>query len=367
MSLMSMDELFQTMPIGSIDKAIGNNLYGFNHRQIPGMVPMNKDNSGLVFFTRPQLNFSPGNIRANRRMYPMLSMNEISLQRFIRCTLDPRIMIGGFEGTSNALSCPFVDPEQAFIPILTNNANSISGWPDLTVDTFTSKSGVYKEVYSQVDGTVRNFESFDIDASFRNTRGDPIVYMFYLWLHYMSSVFEGNMVPYMDYLLENRLDYTTRIYRIVLDETKTYIRKIAATGAAFPISVPIGSFMDFNNERPFNEQNKDITIRFRCIGAEYLDDILVKEFNETVKMFNPAMKMVSSNRQDFDSFSLVGSQDFPTLVTVPPELLTYFNNRGYPWINPDNYKLEWWVPYEIYQDRILRLDSNRDMVDQFNP
>lgn len=352
MAQMSMDEFFQNMPVGSLDRAIGNNLYGFNHRQIPGMVPMNKDEYGFTFFTRPQLNLTPGNIRALREMYPLLTANEISLQRFLRCTLDPRLMVGNIEGSS-ALSCPFVDNDQAFIPVLTNNLNSISGWPDMTVDTFTSKEGVYKETYSQVDGIVKNYTTFQIDASFRNTRGDPIVFMFYIWLHYQSAVFQGILTPYIDYLMENALDYTTRIYRLVMDETKTYVRKIAATGGSFPVSLPIGSFMDFNKDRVFNDQNKNITIRFQCIGAQYLDDILIKEFNETTKIFNPSMAYVEEADRSTDDLSEAGG-----LISVPREMLTYFNHRGYPWINPDNYKLEWWIPKDVYNAKVDGMYSN---------
>lgn len=340
--LLSLDDFFQNLPIGSIEKAIGNNLYGFNHRQIPSAVPMNKDQYGLTFFVRPQLNMRAGNIRSNRRMYPLLTNNPISLQRFVRCILDPRIMTN-IPNAEAPLSCPFVDNEQAFIPILTNNLTSLSGWPDLVTPTFTSKSGVYNEAYSQVDGIVRNFETFDIDATFRNTRGDPIVFMFYIWLHYQASVFEGQMVPYMDYLLDNMIDYNTRIYRLVMDESRQFVKKIAATGAAFPISVPIGSFMDFSSERPYNDQNKDITIRFRCMGAEYLDDILINEFNETVCIFNTGMAPLRTLVRKRD----IGNQ-IPGYIQVEPELLTFFNHRGYPWINPNNYRLEWWIPKSVY-------------------
>lgn len=357
---LSVDDVFHSLPIGSIEKAIGNNLYGFNHRQIPGAVPSNKDQYGYTFFTRPQLNLTAGNLRNFRQFYPLLTSNPVSIQRFIRCTLDPRIGIGGIEGSS-PLDCPVMDNEQAFIPILTNNLNSVSGWPDLTAPTFTSPEGVYREVYSQVDGVTRNFEAFDIDVNFRNTRGDPIVYMFYVWVHYSSLVFQGLLMPYIDYLTENMIDYMTRIYRLVMDETKTYVRKIAATGVAYPISVPIGSFLDFNNERPFNDQNKDISVRFRCLGAEYFDDILIKEFNTTSKLFNPAMHMVENATRIKNDITVAGE-----LVKVPQALLNFFNNRGYPWINPDNYELEWWIPLNVYNGRIgsLILNQNVSQIDE---
>ena len=216
---LSMDEVYQNLPIGSVEKAIGNNLYGFNHRQIPGMVSSNKDVYGLTFFVRPQLNLTPQNIRNIRMFYSLLTANPTSLQRFVRCTLDPRVMIGSESGdgilSGTGISCPLVDNNHAFIPVLTNNLNALSGWPDITAPTFTSKNGMYNEVYSQVDGITRNFESFDIDATFRNTRGDPILFMFYVWVHYTSLVYEGLLMPYIDYLLENELDYTSRIYRVL--------------------------------------------------------------------------------------------------------------------------------------------------------
>ena len=334
----SLDDYFQSTPIGSIDKAIGNNLYGINHRQTETAVPSNKDMYGLTFFVRPQLNMLLDNIRNVRQFAPLTTENVLSIQKFVRCTLDPRLMTGyNFKNLKvPAISCPILDNLNAFIPILTNNLNSISGWPDVTAATHTSKPGLYNEQFAMVDGMTRNYETFDIDASFRNTKGDPILYLFYIWLHYMSFVFEGKLVPYLDFITENEIDYNTRIYRLVLDKDRKKVTKIAATGAAFPISVPTGSFFDFNKEKPFNDQNKDITIRLKCMGVDYQDDITILEFNKTVVIFNPHMN--DKVREGF-------------MVKVNAALLPMFNNRGYPRINPDSYELEWCVDKNIFRIR----------------
>jgi len=335
----SLDEYFSSTPIGSVDRAAGNNLYGINHQQTPGLVQSNKDTYGLTFFTRPQLNLQPDNIRNERRFYPLLSNNSVSIQRYIRCMLDPRMDRGHDTGSGTvntlypALPCPLVDSKQAFIPVLTNNLLTLSGWPDITAPVFESDSGLYKETYIQVDGIAKNYESFDLDATFRNTKGDPIIYMFYIWLHYMSNVFEGKLVPYMDYLVENIIDYNTRIYRLVLDADKDKVKKIACTGASLPISVPTGSFFDFNSETPYSDQNKEISIRFRCMGADYLDDILIREFNQTVSIFNPFMKDKYRDK---------------TMQMIDKSLLPLFNNRGYARINEFNYSLEWWVDKSLF-------------------
>lgn len=334
----SLDDYFQSTPLGSIDKAIGNNLYGINYQQTPGVVPSNKDTYGLTFFVRPQLNMQPDNIRNVRQLSPLLTDSPLSIQNMVKCTLDPRLMYGyDFQGVKvPAIKCPMVDNLNPFIPILTNNLNTISGWPDVIAPTFTSKPGLYNEGFAMVDGITRNYEVYDIEASFRNTKGDPILYMFYIWLHYSSFVFEGKLVPYLDFITENEIDYNTRIYRLVLDKQKEKVTKIAATGAAFPITIPTGSFFDFSNEKPYNDQNRDITIRFKCMGADFQDDILVKEFNDTVAIFNPAM---ADNQRE------------RLMTLVQKALRPLFNNRGYPRINPKTMDFEVWVPNDLYNNR----------------
>lgn len=331
----SMDELFSSMPTGSLDKAILNNLRGINHRQIQGMIPMNRDMAGLTFFVRPQLNMQPDNIRNVRQMAALLSQNSVSIQTYIRCMLDPRLMTGvSFSsGFIQPIGCPLVDNMNPFIPILTNNLTSISGWPDISVPTFTSTPGLYNESYSMVDGRVINKEVFDLTANFRNTRGDPVLYLFYIWVLYSSMVFEGKLVPYIDMISENEIDYNTRIYRIVLDYQKRYVTKITACNAAFPSGVPVGEAFNVPGDKPYLEANQEISMRFKCMGVDYFDDILVREFNETVVIFNPHMH--DSSRQS-------------TLIKVPPALIQAFNNYGYPRINPDTTELEWWVFLETY-------------------
>lgn len=348
----SLDDYFKSTPIGSLDKAIGNNLFGINHRQIQTAVPSNKDSYGLTFFVRPQLNLLSENIRNVRQFSPLLTNQQLSVQRYVRCMLDPRQQAGYMFGSGSARNMiprvmnQLVDNNNCFIPILTNNLNSISGWPDVVAPTFTSKPGLYNEAISQVDGITRNYETFDIDASFRNTRGDPILYMFYIWLHYSSFVYEGKLVPYLDFITENEYDYNTRIYRLVLDKNKDKVTKIAACGAAFPISIPTGSFFDYSSEKPYNDQNKDISIRFKCMGVDYQDDITIREFNQCVVNFNDSMSDDNRSTQ---------------MTLIPKTLLTIFNNRGYPRIDTNSYTLEWYVDNDLYASKVSSfLNANID-------
>ena len=351
---LSLDDFLQNSPIGPIQTAIGNNFYGINHRQLASPIPINKDNYGYTFFVRPQLNMQKSNLRNMRRMTPLLTGDSNSLPRIIRCLLDPRQMYGypvksgnpDIPDDSPTLECPFVDNRQAFIPILTNHLKSISGWPDINVPTYTSNPGAYEEAHSMVDGIIENYTAYDIQATFRNSKGDPIMAMFLAWLIYQSAVFTGDLVPYPDFLVRNELDYNTRIYRLVMDPTKTKVQKIAACGAAVVTSLPIGGSFDFSTEKPYNDANSDITINFKCNGAQYQDDILIDEFNKTVRMFNPSM-------DDRAYSNGAGSPITRDMVKIPNAMLNLFNNRGYPRINPNSYDLEWY----IYKDDLAKKEK----------
>lgn len=378
-------------PIGSTQAAVTNNLYGINHQNIKGVIPEDRDSQGLVFFTRPCLNLTTANIRNVRQMYSLLTNNNKSIHSYVRCMLDPRthlnnpyMLNGGNrpedwasspfleysnkydkrdkeiddllteESLNNLVksfpnnellklksyqnylnpkpkSCPFVDEHLAFIPLLTNTIKSLKGWPDPVLPNFTSKEGVRKEQWGIGDGTMEIYNAFDLDAQFRNIRDKPTLLLFETWVRYISLVFEGMMDPYFDFLIENEIDYNTRIYRLVLDESKTFVKMISACGAAFPMAIGIGSYFDYDDEQKYNTSNRDLSIRFQCFGAMYNDDILVKEFNETVGIFNPAVKAMLRNRGN------------DSLVEIPNNLLHLFNNRGYPVIDPATMQLKWFI------------------------
>lgn len=332
----SMDAVFSRMPTGSIERAISVNLKGIDQLQSPGAVPINKDMSGFTFFTRPQLNMQPDNIRNVRQLASLLSGNPTSIQTYIRAILDPRLVEGvvfrdsggNAIGETPRLYCPVIDNFNAFIPPLTNNLLSISGWPSISAPTNTSTPGLYNETQTMVDGRVLNADAFDITANFRNTRGDPVLYLFYVWVLYMSMTFEGKLVPYLDFITENEFDCNTRIYRITTDYTKRYVTKIACTLASIPTGVPVGDAFDIPGDKPYVEANREISMRFACNGVRYFDDLVAKEFNDTVVIFN--QNMSDKYRRN-------------TMTKISNAQHSLFKGLCYPWINLDTAELEWWT------------------------
>jgi len=326
------DRVFSNTSTGSISSAITDTIIGLNHRQQPNSVQINRDYYGLTFFTRPRMNMSSDNLRQVREFSPLLTTVDKSLPRAIRAILDTECRNTELHKFDHG--CSLVDDNQSFIPILTNQLISMSGWPDIDVPTYTSKPGAYKEEYGHVDGITRIYSSYDITANFRNLSGDPIIPLFLTWVHYASLAFTGILVPYYDSLIENEIDSVTRIYRLVLDPSKKYVQKIAACGYGFPVNCPIGNVFNFESGEPLNRANDQITIRFRCFGAIYNDPILIDEFNKTVQITNSDMS---------DGFRE------KTHVKLNADTAVLFNHQGYPRIHPDTWELEWWVRKEKYQ------------------
>lgn len=339
-SITSLDELFAlTQVTGSIERAATNALYGLDHQNLDSAIPENRDAYGYTFFTRPMLNLTNSNLRNVRRLYDYLTTQPLSIQRYVRCMLDPRLHYAG-------ITTPLVDPQMAYIPVLSNMVKTISGWPDIVLPTFTSKAGVRREEWSIGDGSIDIYEKFSLDCTFRNFKDEPITNMLILWLTYIAAVFEGKMSPHISMIIENEIDYNTRIYRIVTDESKRFVKKIAATGASFPVNDPTGRMFDFNKSVKYNDQTRDINVRFECNGALYNDPILVVEFNKTTGIFNRKIAAMMEGQ--------------PTsLEKIPEELKVAFKNRGYPYINPNTLELEWYIDTSSQTYRYVMNNLNK--------
>lgn len=355
----SLDQMLERLPLGSVSKAITNNLHGINFRQARPIIPRAKESYGYTFFTRPQLNLSAKNVTNHSAFYGLLNENNLSYQRFVRMMLDPRLCYG-----EEKLKSTIVDNHNAFISVLSNDVESVSGWPDMQVPTYTSDAGLYGEEISFTDGVSNHYETYDLDVTFRNSKGNPLIYMFWIWVKYQTAVFEGIFDPYPDFVAESEIDYNTRIYRLILDEHRRYVSYIACTGASFPTNVPIGNMFDYSLDKPVNTNNREISIRFRSNGFIVFEDLIKLKFNETQAIFNPEIRKLlkhdlKGNRASQGVLREDPMQDYSpdglSLVKLPYGLRNSFddsisdaivslaNNKAYPYINLYTNELEWWV------------------------
>lgn len=336
--------------LGALSQSSANAFFGINHRGVGNPLPANTDNHGLTFFTRPRMNLSYDNIAMDRKLTPLLTDDDMSLQRAIRVLLDPEGVNDVTKEGVREVRSKLVDHRSPFIAMLSNHLLSLTGWPDPVVAFYDSNPGPHREVWSMIDDAINNYGAFDLTATFRNTAGDPITLLFNTWIRYASLVYQGIMMPYPDSILENEIDYNTRIYRLVLDPTRQYVQKIGACGAAFPYSSAMGSAFDFSSDAPFaSDRATQISIPFHCNGAEYQDPILIREFNDLVYLFNPDMASLTRGR---------------LMKQVPYKYLALFNYYGYPYIHPRSLELQWWVYTADYDAIIAQTDAIRSSVPQ---
>lgn len=191
-SITELDDFYgKTQPIGSLAKASSEDLMGLNHTKVNSATLDHRESFGYTFFTRPQLNLTDDNLVHNRKFTNLLTTDPNTIQRYVRMILDPRLKLS----SGGKLDTPLINNKLGFIPVLSNNLKSISGWPDMVMPTFASKQGLKKEQWVVADGMVDIYDSFDLDCSFRNTISEPILVLMQTWLYYMAYVFEGIIAP----------------------------------------------------------------------------------------------------------------------------------------------------------------------------
>lgn len=332
---------------GDSHKTIANLFSGFNHRMAPLYAPKNLDTMGMTFFTRPDLNLTEANLRVSRRLSEMMRGGYGSQAAAIVAMLDPvnalmskdrsHVKLGS--ATRDALN---YDNRQAFMPVLSNLLLSLTGFPDNTLDTYTSEEGIKREQWSMVDSTYQINYAYSLNASFRNIEGDPISTIFTMWLEYMAGVKDGTFVPRARNIIQNEIDYQTRIYRLIMDPSRRFVRKIGIANAAFPVNDGLGAIMNMAVNTPFITNNDQIDIQFQCIGAQYMDPILIQEFNDVVAMFNPDMLPYDPDSSDYLP---KGKDDLMRLNNNDVGIFNYF---GYPHIDNRTYELSWYVPSDLY-------------------
>jgi len=334
------DKASRELGLGGAGNSAHAVISGHNTMANTTILPANIDHQGYTFFTKPCLNLSYNNVIAVRELAFLGDTNPLSMANAIRCMLNPPGFDTYTEGRHNDLigdnyRSQLVNNESAFIPMLSNTLVSISGWRDKTVDTFTSKETNSKSQVSFIDTPPMDYSTYDITAVFSNLEGDPLTTLFRVWTEYGQRVHEGTMLPFPINIVENRIDYNTRIYRFIMDSSRTYVQRVVACGGSFPTAVPLAANVNFNAGEPYTDASNQISIPFRCMGTIYDDPILLTEFNKVVTINKPSM-LDSRRSKEMHKLTVWEKTLFSTKVMFPR--VDYISNE-----------LEWWVTNELYQ------------------
>ena len=361
-----LDDIVRDAGYGSMSSVNYLTLRGFNfHRHGQPMVQTSRNNMGYTFFTRPILNLTYDNLRNVSQLVQLTTAPEKSMQRLVRATLDPWSHKGRYGRVQklseqdkiadlNSIRTPFVDEYNPFIPILSNTLISLTGWKDVAINSHVSKAGVNGEQWAMADGYHDVTGAFEMSSSFRNIAGDPISLLFSVWLKYMIACrHEYLMNPYPCFVEEREWDYNTRIYRFIMDPTKTYIQKYAAT-IAFPLSFPTGNTFNYSFDENYQRADAEISISWQCIGCEYNVPRLIYDFNTLVGEYCPGL--VIQYEQCTPESLVVKHMDL--WQKLKPEE----KNRGLyfaiPLINFITNELEWWIRRSDWEQFVQRKSVN---------
>jgi hypothetical protein len=327
-------------PFISESQTLTNAFFGLDPNASGLALEDDDDYETHVFFTRPQLRLTEDNCILTSELNKLLTDKLNTVHSYSRAILDPRLFYN-----SQKFNPDIVDNYNPFIPILSNTLKKVSGWPDPVLDTRTSSEGRVKQQTIIADGTVDIYKAYDLDLTFRNVPTMPVTSLFMTWMDYMDKVHKGRIQPYLDMILRREVDYMTRVYVILTDRKSNNIKMFANTGAGFPYVINIAGLFDYNSEAP--TRVSEVSVRLKCIGAEYNKIVAMIDFNMLMGAFNPMIRKLQ-NGEDHG------------LYEVPKELYTRFKSRMYPYIDVDAGKLLWYIPKDYIKIKEKEDDGNKD-------
>lgn len=281
---LTMDDVYQKLGYGSYNSRFVMSLAKFDRYGYTGLTP-NHETTGFTFMTRPTLNLSTNSLLQDRTMTLLNAASPFSLAFSIRAYLDPdwaRTYI------DVARACPFYNQHSPFLIPITNNLTDMSGFPDSILDTQTSDTGFFGEDQTIVRGSDMGMQTYDISVTVNDIQNAYLFYMFYYWYQYMTLVTsQGVIYPYMNNLLDRRLDYTVSIYRFTTDTTRRRIVKWSKATGCFPTGVPSGNMFNINQNEKFIHAAKSFSVNFKVNHFTPVDPIILLEFNTLVETFCP--------------------------------------------------------------------------------
>lgn len=378
------DDIFRRGGLGGRSSINSESMYGLNMINRPPPTTPNQTNSGIVFFTRPLLNLTYDNLNRMETLIPWRDSDEYSVARYTRVMLDPISQIyknrSGLWHVNTSgdprndkfidrnrhqfIDCPLVDSKNPFIPILTNNLLSLSGYQDTRLDHYASDKGIMNEQWIMADGISEHNESYSLDATFYNPNGDQVLMLFDLWTKYMDYVRRGELWPHPMMLVNREIDYMTRIYNFALDSSRRYLTHWSSTGGGgFPTGVSNGKVFDYSNDKIFKDGLDNINISFQCVGLDYNLVSTLMEFNDLVGMYNsdlrldygPSWTPDYQNNIPYANYHKKDANALDPYIKLLPHEIMAGNYHAYPLINLFTKELEWWMPIDDYLKYVRRM------------
>ena len=321
----------------------------------------NTETSGVTFITRPRLCLQSSNIRNNRALTALDTLNPTSMAFGIRCLLD-----SNFGAANNGryeyqvFHSPIFDPLNAFLVPACNALVGFSGGQDIVIQTQTTEGGYQCEAQTFAVGS-DNLQrgNYQLQLTFRDAQHGPITALFFYWLEYIRCVTRGILLAYADDIDEQRLNYTVSIYRFLLDPTRRYITKYAKFTGCYPTALSLGAMFNKSAGEYFVQSASNVTVPFMCNKIEYMDYAILMDFNTLVRRYCESINYVAGSSREEHEPDLRGYQHgelwHPNLTKDPLS-----NWRGLPYITSDMHGIR--LEYRRVDNPVFR--ESDDLIDQ---
>lgn len=337
---------------GEYGQSLTNSLMGFNHRNANDPVPQGRDYNPMVFFVRPGINLSAVNIENSRRFVDRVRQPRMSIDYSIMAALDVAWEYGFANPNEARMGKPYTsdilfDNRQAFIPILSRLCTNVSGFSDNSIDTYSSPEGVMREQYIIADSTweINEFRTFS--TSFNPIVGNVVEHLITVWLEYIAGRKEGRFHKTMNNFVQRRIDYFSSIYSISTDPLGRLVQ-FDCIPACYPINNNAGAKANVDMTK-WSRPSEPTTIQWAAVGTRYFDPLYMERFNDTVALANPDM-IPDPNADQSNGFVPIGAA---YLRKVEHSEINLFNWMGYPHIDSERRRLDWYV-YQSDYDYIMK-------------
>ncbi len=323
------------------------------NRFAKSFLPGPRELVGYTFITRPHCNLSQQNLANCPQFAPLMFADDNSIQMALRCSLDTTM----FEKLKKVGKvCDLIDDNNPFLVCACNALKSINGFPDPQLGVETSEGGFFSEQQTSVIGTDRLAHGQDLQLTFRDYIGGPIMALHDYWQQYMGNLGDGSMSQYTDDIEANLMGYTVSIYRFVTDPSGRQITRWAKATGCFPKGVPTGTVFNINESERVVSAAREFSIPYWAHHFGYNDPRILKEFNMLVGKSRYYKALIDSAEPKIDEKTGRFIQPIPPVIRGD-----IINNRaGIPHITQRNgfIELEWLVcPYHVertpidYDDR----------------
>lgn len=330
------DNISTSSGIGNISSNTQNMLRGLNYRGLGNPQQKILQNTGITLFTRPTLNLTYDNLTLIRMLTPLLTENELSMPYYVKALLDPINNKGLYD---ERYDTPLVDSNNPFMPVYTNTLLETSGWPDISLNTYTSPEGIYKQNTTMPDGHYKIMNSWELTTTHRNDESDVLLLLNLVWIIYMVGIrLVDGFWPHPKSIINSRRDYYTGIWSLSLDPSRLFVREIFRT-FGYPTNVPLGAAANYKGQDTMVQSKDQVSFQFKCEMTDYNDPILPVEFNRLAARYTAGRLAVVEANAD-GSMRVADSRHF---IQLKPTEFKNSNYRGIPMIHPRTGSLYWYV------------------------